>query len=60
MTDESVSKLVDVHTLNLGDTNVTDESVYKPINAHTLYLYNTNVTDETKEKLKNRGINVYY
>ena len=53
MTDESVSKLINAHTLYLSGTNVTDESVFKLTNAHTLYLGGTNVTDESVSKLIN-------
>jgi len=51
ITDESVSKLINCHTLNLSYTNVTDKSVLKLINCHTLNLSYTNVTDESVSKL---------
>ena len=38
VTDITVSKLINAHTLYLSDTKVTDETVSKLVNAHTLYL----------------------
>ena len=52
ITDESISKLINCHTLNLSRTNVTDESVSKLINCHTLDLSGTQVTDECMNELR--------
>ena len=56
VTDESVSKLINCHTLNLSCTKVTDESVSKLINCHTLNLYGTNVTDECITNLRKLNV----
>ena len=53
VSDVSVSKLVNAHTLDLNGTKVTDVSISKLVNAHTLYLNNTKVTDESVSKLIN-------
>jgi HD superfamily phosphohydrolase YqeK len=53
ITDESILKLINCHTLNLSSTKVTDESVSKLINCHTLNLSYTAVTDKSVSKLIN-------
>ena len=59
VTDKSVSKLVNVHELDLYGTIVTDESVSKLVNVHTLKLWGTNVTDECIKILKYNGCIIY-
>ena len=51
VTDMSVSKLINAHTLDLNRTKVTDASISKLINAHTLNLSGTKVTDASISKL---------
>ena len=53
VTDATISKLGNAHTLYLNHTKVTDESVSKLVNAHTLYLSDTKVTDVSVFKLVN-------
>ncbi len=53
VTDESIKKLINCHTLNLSRTNITDKSVSKLINCHTLNLSFTHITDKSVSKLIN-------
>ena len=54
ITDESICKLGNVHTLTLSYLpKITDESICKLGNVHTLSLYNLDITDESICKLGN-------
>src|ERR1700677_328694 len=53
ITDGTIKKLKNCHTLDLSNTDITDLSVVYLKNCHTLNLSDTNITDKSVIYFKN-------